>query len=90
MLHAWQGGAEVVNMKRRNRPGESWFKRKSAAQYYWILSKLSDTPIPENVGDFRLLSRRVVDQVNRLGERNRYMKGILSSPGFRQVTIDYD
>lgn len=90
MLDAWQAGAEVVNMMRRSRTGESWLKRKTAALYYRILGKLSDTPIPENVGDFRLLSRCVVDEVNRLGERNRYMKGILSWPGFRQETINYD
>ncbi len=90
MLKAWQDGADVVNMKRRIRHGETWFKRKTASLYYHILSHLSETPIPENVGDFRLLSRRVVDEVNRLGERNRYMKGILSWPGFNQKTLEYD
>lgn len=90
MLMASDQGASVVNMKRRSREGESWIKRKSAAVYYRLLSKLAEVPIPENVGDFRLLSRRVVDEVNRLGEHNRYMKGILAWPGFDQVTLEYD
>ena len=90
MLEAWKDGADVVNMKRRVRHGETWFKRRTAGLYYKILGALSDTPIPKNVGDFRLLSRRVVDEVNRLKERNRYMKGILSWPGFNQVTLEYD
>ena len=90
MLEAWKDGADVVNMKRRVRHGETWFKRRTAGLYYRILGALSDTPIPKNVGDFRLLSRRVIDEVNRLKERNRYMKGILSWPGFNQITIEYD
>jgi len=90
MVDAWQKGVDVVNMKRRFRQGETWFKRKSATLYYTMLGKLSEISIPENVGDFRLLSRRVVDEVNRLRERNRYMKGILSWPGFDQTTLEYD
>ena len=90
MLAAWKKGAEVVNMRRRTRQGESWFKRRSASFYYRLLRRLSDFPIPENVGDFRLLDRRVVDEVNRLQERNRYMKGLLAWPGFQQATLDYD
>jgi glycosyltransferase involved in cell wall biosynthesis len=90
MLEAFHNGADVVHMKRRSRQGESWIKRNTSSLYYRILSKMSDTPIPRNVGDFRLMSRRVVDEVNRLSERNRYMKGLLSWPGFKQVTIEYD
>jgi glycosyltransferase involved in cell wall biosynthesis len=90
MLAAWDKGTDVVNMKRRSRQGESWFKRKSSVIYYRLLSSLAEITIPEHVGDFRLLSRRVVDEVNRLGENNRYMKGILAWPGFDQVTIEYD
>lgn len=90
MLLAWAKGADVVNMTRRSRDGESWFKRTTSALYYRLLGQLSDVHIPENVGDFRLLSRKVVDEVNRLGERNRYMKGILAWPGFNQVSVEYD
>jgi glycosyltransferase involved in cell wall biosynthesis len=90
MLQHWAQGAGVVNMKRRSRDGESWVKRKTSSLYYRLLGMLSEVPIPANVGDFRLLDRRVVDEINRLGERNRYMKGILAWPGFKQVTLEYD
>ena len=90
MLQEWKQGADVVNMQRRNRDGESWFKRLTSRVYHRLLSALSEVPIPKNVGDFRLLDRRVVDEINRLGERNRYMKGILAWPGFTQVTLEYD
>jgi len=90
MLAQMENGVDVVNMKRRTRDGESWFKRKSSSLYYRLLGSLSDVSIPANVGDFRLMSRRVVDEVNRLSERNRYMKGILAWPGFNQVTMLYD
>jgi glycosyltransferase involved in cell wall biosynthesis len=90
MLERMQQGVDVVNMKRRSREGESWLKRKSSSLYYRLLGLLSDVSIPANVGDFRLMSRRVVDEVNRLSERNRYMKGILAWPGFEQVTMLYD
>lgn len=90
MLEHWAQGADVVNMKRRNRDGETWVKRKTSELYYNLLGMLSEVPIPLNVGDFRLLDRRVVDEINRLGERNRYMKGLLAWPGFNQVTLEYD
>jgi glycosyltransferase involved in cell wall biosynthesis len=90
MLQEWTQGADVVNMQRRNRAGESWFKRTTSEAYYRLLSTLSEVQIPQNVGDFRLMDRRVVDEINRLGERNRYMKGILAWPGFTQVTLSYD
>ncbi|WP_076411828.1 glycosyltransferase family 2 protein [Shewanella sp. UCD-KL12] len=90
MLEAWRDGADVVNMKRDERHGESWFKRFSAAAFYRVINSMSDSAVPENVGDFRLLSRQVVDSINSLPERNRFMKGILSWPGFSQVTILFD
>lgn len=90
MIAAWRGGADVVNMRRRSRLGESWFKRFSAAAFYRVINGMSQTDIPENVGDFRLLSRQVVDAINALPERNRFMKGLLSWPGFNQVTLSFD
>ena len=90
MLNKWQEGADVVNMKRRTRDGESWFKKRSASVFYKLINRLSDTPIPENVGDFRLISRRVVDHINELPEKNRYMKGLLAWPGFQQEEILFD
>lgn len=90
MLQAWQAGYDVVNMRRRSRQGETWFKRNSARAYYRTLARLSDTDIPVGVGDFRLLGHRVVAALNTLPECNRYMKGLFAWVGFRQTTIEYD
>ena len=90
MLNAWRQGFDVVNMKRGKRHGESWFKIFCANAYYRLLDMLSDVPIERNVGDFRLLSRRVVEHIKCLPERNRYMKGIMSWPGFRQTAIVFE
>lgn len=90
MLAAWRGGADVVNMRRRVRAGENWFKLATAHAFYRAINRLSDVPIPENVGDFRLLSRRAVDALNRLPERNRFMKGLFAWIGYAQATLDYD
>ncbi|MGB3727606.1 MAG: glycosyltransferase family 2 protein [Glaciecola sp.] len=90
MLATWQQGIDVVNMCRAKRDGESWFKKLSAKCFYRLLNWLSDTPIPENVGDFRLISRNVVDVINSMPEKNVYMKGILSWPGFTTKTLFFD
>lgn len=90
MVAAWRNGADMVNMRRRYRAGETWLKKSSAHLFYRLLNRLSDVPIPEDVGDFRLLSRRAVDALNTLPERNRYMKGLFAWVGFQQVTIFYD
>ncbi|WP_417504347.1 glycosyltransferase family 2 protein [Marinomonas gallaica] len=90
MLQAWRNGADVVNMKRSSRQGESWLKRFSAATFYKLLNRLAALDIPENVGDFRLLSARVVGHINALPERNRYMKGLFSWPGFTQTTLMFE
>jgi glycosyltransferase involved in cell wall biosynthesis len=90
MLAAWREGADVVNMRRRRRAGESWLKRVTAYGFYRVMNRLSDVPIPVDTGDFRLLSRRAVDALNSLPERNRVMKGLFAWIGFSQTTIDYD
>ena len=90
MVRIWQQGADVVNMRRRSRQGETWFKKASAAWFYKVINGLSDVPIPANVGDFRLLSRRSVEALNQLPESNRFMKGLFAWIGFKQVTVDYD
>ena len=89
MVRVWQQGADVVNMKRSSRQGETWFKKASAAWFYTVINWLSEVPIPENVGDFRLLSRRAVDALNQLPERNRFMKGLFAWIGYKQVTVEY-
>jgi len=90
MVAAWRAGADVVSMRRRSREDESWLKRQAAGAFYRFINRLSDIPIPDGVGDFRLLSRRAVDAINQLPERNRFMKGLFAWIGFEQVLIDYD
>ena len=90
MLKVWRQGADVVNMKRRIRQGETWFKKTSAHWFYRVINSLSEVPIPADVGDFRLLSRRSVDALNQLPERNRFMKGLFAWIGYTQITLEYD
>lgn len=90
MLQAWRDGADLVNMKRRSRAGDGWAKRWSAHAFYRLLNRLSRLPIPEDTGDFRLLSRRAVNALLQLPERNRYLKGLFSWIGMPTTTLLYD
>lgn len=90
MLIEWRKGYDVVDMKRKSRDGESWFKIFTASLFYKLINNLSDLPIPENVGDFRLLDRKVVDQINQLPEKTRFMKGLFAWPGFRRTTLEFN
>ena len=90
MVAAWQEGADVVCMRRRSRAGETHFKRASAHLFYRLLNRLADCEIPEDVGDFRLLSRPVVEALRQLPEQARYMKGLFAWVGFSSRVIDYD
>jgi glycosyltransferase involved in cell wall biosynthesis len=86
----WLQGYDVVYGTRTRRDGESWFKRATAAAFYRVINRLSDTPIPPDTGDFRLLSRRVLDALRQLRERQRFMKGLFAWVGFRQVALPYE
>jgi glycosyltransferase involved in cell wall biosynthesis len=88
-VEKWRQGFDVVYGRRTARPGEGWFKRATAAAFYRVINRLSDTPIPPDTGDFRLLSRRVLDGLRQLRERQRFMKGLFAWVGFRQVALDY-
>ena len=90
MVNAWQNGADIVNMRRRCRLGESWLKKVTARSFYYLINRISDIDIPEGIGDFRLLSRRVVDALNQMPEANRFMKGLFSWVGYRQTILDFD
>lgn len=81
--------ADVVHAVRKKREGETWFKLFTASAFYWLLGFLSDMQIPKNSGDFKLMTRRVVDAINRMPEGHRYLRGMIWSVGFRQVTIEY-
>jgi len=89
MLIEWQKGAEVVLAKRTDRSSDSYAKRTSALMFYRLHNALSNLKIPENVGDFRLMDRIVVDALKQLPERQRFMKGLFAWLGFRTVTVEY-
>ena len=82
--------ADVVHAVRKTREGETWFKLFTAASFYWLLGFLSDLRIPKNSGDFKLISRRVVDVINQMPESHRYLRGMIYSVGFKQVTLEYE
>jgi dolichol-phosphate mannosyltransferase len=90
MMRAMDEGADVVFGRRRSRAGEGAFKRGSAAAFYRVLQRLSDVPIPTDTGDFRLISRRALDVLNAMPEQARFIRGLVSWIGLRQVPIDYD
>ena len=90
MVEAWRAGVDVVLMQRRTRCGESWVKCASSYLFYRLLNRLSDCEIPADVGDFRLMSRRCLQAVLELPERNRYMKGLFSWVGMPTEVIQYD
>jgi glycosyltransferase involved in cell wall biosynthesis len=90
MVRCWKSGFDVVLMQRRSRVGESFFKRWSAHLFYRLLNRTSRTEIPVDTGDFRLMSRRAVEAVLQLGERNRYMKGLFAWVGMPTTIIEYD
>lgn len=90
MMAKMDAGADIVHARRRSRPGESSFKRLTAAAFYRVLNSLSDTSIEPDSGEFRLLSRRAVDALARMPERRRFLRGLASWIGFEQAVVDYD
>lgn len=90
MIERWRQGYDVAFGRRTRRRGESGFKRWSAMVFYRLIARLSDVEIPLDVGDFRLMDRRVVEALRRIGERDRYVRGLVSWVGFRQVEVPYE
>lgn len=88
-LAKWREGYDVAYGLREDRGTDSFLKRQSALWFYRIFNKASDLPIPENTGDFRLMDRRVVDALNLLPERVRFMKGLFAWVGFRAAPVPY-
>ncbi len=88
MLKLWEQGYEVVYAKRKRRKGESIFKRATARLFYRLLDKLSDTRIPLDTGDFRLIDAKVADELRRMREKNRFLRGMVSWIGFKQKPIE--
>ena len=89
MIAKWREGYDVVYGTRTDRPGESAFKLATARGFYRLLNKLSDVPIPLDTGDFRLMSRPVVDALKAMPERDRFVRGMVSWVGFRQTALPY-
>lgn len=89
MLSKWREGYEVVLGKRCNRDSDSFAKRLTAKWFYRLHNYISEPRIPENVGDFRLMDRCVVDALKQLPESRRFMKGLLAWLGFRTATVEY-
>lgn len=90
MVAKWREGFEVVLPQRRNRTGEPWLKRFVSAVGYRVINKIADVQIPPNTGDFRLMSRRVVNEVVRLKETHGFLRGMVAVVGFRQCIIPFD
>jgi len=89
MVEKWHEGFDMVIAVRQERGSDGLMKRTSASGFYWLASRLSDTPIPANAGDFRLLDRRVVLALRKLPERTRFMKGLFGWLGFKQAKVYY-
>ena len=89
MIDEWKNGAEIVLAKRIDRLNDAWLKRVTASIYYRMHNKISYPVIEENVGDFRLLSRNIVEKILLLSEKNLFMKGIFSWVGGTTVTLEY-
>lgn len=90
MVEKWQNGNSVVHGRRLSRAGETKFKKASAKAFYKFLNKVSETEIPVDTGDFKLLDRKVVDIVSSLKERNKYLRGLESWVGFKQDFVDFE
>lgn len=90
LVEQWQKGADVVLAKRKDRNSDSYLKRHSASLFYHLLNRISYTRIEENVGDFRLMDRKVVNVIRTLPEHQLFMKGVLSWAGFNTVVVEYE
>ncbi len=90
MVAKWRAGADIVLARRISRNDDTYFKRFTAAGFYRLLKAIGVTPIPENVGDFRLLDRKALDGLAQFPERTRFMKGMFALLGFEQAEVTYE
>jgi dolichol-phosphate mannosyltransferase len=89
LIETWEAGVDVAYAQRRTRR-DSAFKRGTAFGFYWLLTRLASVEIPRNVGDFRLMDRKVVAEVIRYREHDRFLRGIVAHVGFRQEAVPFD
>ncbi|MGI6124352.1 MAG: glycosyltransferase family 2 protein [Acetivibrionales bacterium] len=90
MIKKWREGYDVVYGKRKSRQGETAFKKFTAKAYYRILRSLTNVEIPVDTGDFRLIDRKVCEALKQLPERSRYVRGLMSWVGFKQIAIEFE
>lgn len=90
MIQLWEEGYHVVYAQRTQRRKENWFKRLMAYGFYRVLRQLADVEIPTDTGDFCLMDRQVVDLLNAMPERNRYLRGLRAWVGFRQTAVLFE
>ncbi len=90
MVEKWRAGADIVLARRVSRNEDTLFKRFTAVGFYRLLKFIGVTPIPENVGDFRLLDRKALDGLAQFPERTRFMKGMFALLGFEQAEVTYE
>lgn len=89
MIAKWKEGYEVVYAVRAEREGETWFKKTTASLFYRLIFKITDIKIPMDTGDFRLMDRKVVNVMNRMRERHRFLRGMSAWIGFKQIGLPY-
>jgi len=90
LIAQWEDGFEVVYAVRRERKGESFFKRSTAKFFYRLINRITAIDIPLDTGDFRLMDRRVVDVLNQMREHHRFLRGMSAWVGFKQIGVPYD
>ena len=90
LVEQWRAGWDMVYAQRRVREGETWLKRATADGFYRVMQRLGRVKLPRNTGDFRLMSRRVVDALLQLREQHRFMKGLFAWVGFPSIAVQYD
>ncbi len=89
-MKALDEGADIAFGQRLRRHGEGWFKRASASFFYRLMGKLADTALPQDTGDFRLISRRAINLVNAMPERSRFLRGMMGWIGLKQTAVPYE
>jgi len=89
LVQKWREGYEVVYAQRTEREGETWFKRTTASIFYRTIYRITDVKIPLDTGDFRLMDRKVVNVINSMRERHRFLRGMSAWVGYKQVGVPY-
>ena len=90
MVEKWKEGYDVVYAQRRTREGETWIKKVVSEVRYKVINRIAEVEIPKNTGDFRLMCRRVVNEINRIKECHGFLRGMVAVAGFRQTSILFD